>query len=71
MQVSEENHTKSVKKSQSTYKTDAKSLFTVTKDDRDELARAAFEDGDKPAERLLSCWVVCRACTRCAGLTLG
>ncbi len=52
MQVSKENHTKSVTKSQSTYKTDAKSLFSVTKDERDELARAAFEDGDRPAERL-------------------
>lgn len=46
------NHTKSGGQSQSTYKTDTKSLFTVTKDERDELARAAFEDGNRPAERL-------------------
>lgn len=48
-------------KSQIEYKTNAKSLFTVTMDERDELARAAFEDGDRPAERLfrLLGWGAC------------
>lgn len=52
MQVSGENHTKSVTKSQSTYKTDARSLFHVTKKERDELAEALLADSG-PAWQLL------------------
>lgn len=72
MRLVTDNHINRDTKLQIDYKTDAKSLFSVTVDERRELATAAFEDGDRPAERLfrLLGWGVCLYTLRWAYLGL-